>query len=144
MKILIFGHDDKKQLFLQNDEYELTYMDIRVDDVEAVITLIETTRPDRVVNINVDCFHDDLDLELNIRNNLYGPLTIANACASHGIHFSHVNGNSEHASQSIVQGFTNKLLKQMCESAQILLVNTSCNQEDIASLIINGECGLVL
>lgn len=123
-------------------EVDIPPENIRADDELAVRAYIGITEPDRVVCVlgrthgpgcgTIDYIEDKLPL--NIRDNLFAPLTLALACKERNIHFSYLgtgcifeydehNGkttfteedmpNFQGSGYSIVKGFTDRIMRQL-------------------------------
>ena len=128
---------------------------VRADDAAGVRELLDAVKPDRVVSVigrtrgpanasrgvasgTID-YLEDVEKEhgklvMNLRDNLYGPMTLALACAERGIHFTYLGtgcifeylegapeapGFDEDAdpnffgsAYSVVKGFTDRLMRQ--------------------------------
>jgi len=144
MKFLIYGHAGwigKQFISLINKEYEVSLGEARVDDEKKLELEILKISPDRIISLTgrthgegiqtIDYLEKPGKLVDNVRDNLYGPLTIAIICKKLNIHFTYLgtgcifsdegditNFNEDDkpnffgSSYSIVKGFTDRLMKQ--------------------------------
>ena len=161
MKVLLFGHNGwiGGQLAPILSSVGLDVIDAgntRADDEHAVAELLDSTKPDRVVSVigrtrgpgigTID-FLEDAEKEhdklvLNIRDNLFGPMTLAIACSSRKIHFTYLGtgciftspkpeedrGFTEEDSPnffgsaySVVKGYTDRLMRQLHDNENGIL-----------------------
>lgn len=125
--------------------------DVRADDVASVHAFLKTTKPSRVVSLigrthgpncpTIDYLEDEPKshekLHLNLRDNLFSPITLALACMKYGIHFSYLgtgcifdtnpfdlsktfsetdDPNFFGSAYSTVKGFTDRIMRQFDEN----------------------------
>ena len=146
MRVAVFGHRGwiGGQLIQHLQEAGLTVLrpDVRADDADAVREYLAEARPDRVVSVlgrthgpgcgTIDYLEDaegEHDkLRLNLRDNLFAPMTLALACVFQGVHFSYLgtgcifegdDGFTEDddpnffgSAYSVVKGYTDRLFRQ--------------------------------
>lgn len=154
MKILVFGArgwiGSQMTPLLAAAGFEVVEASARADDEVAVAALLDAERPDRVLSVigrtrggdvgTIDFLEDEAKchdkLVLNLRDNLYGPLTLALACRARGVHFSYLGtgcifsyakegqGEAEAfdeasdpnffgSAYSVVKGYTDRLMRQV-------------------------------
>lgn len=152
MKIVVFGArgwiGSQMTPLLAASGFDVRETSVRADDEAAVAELLDAENPDRVLSVigrtrgdgvgTIDFLEDEAKchdkLVLNMRDNLYGPLTLALACRSRGIHFSYLgtgcifsssspgatnefgeesNPNFFGSAYSVVKGFTDRLMRQL-------------------------------
>ena len=123
--------------------------DIRADDVYSVRTFLDTVKPSRVVSLigrthgpecpTIDYLEDEAKshekLKLNLRDNLFSPVTLALACIKHDIHFSYLgtgcifddippstkrfkeddDPNFFGSAYSVVKGYTDRIMRQLAD-----------------------------
>lgn len=148
MKVCLFGAKGwiGSQLIplFQKQGFELIMPpdNLRADDEAAVRAYLGITEPDRVVSVlgrthgpgcgTIDYIEDKI--ALNIRDNLFAPMTLALACKERAIHFSYLGtgcifeydeANSKMtfteedmpnffgSGYSIVKGYTDRLMRQL-------------------------------
>ena len=119
---------------------------VRADDETGVDALLETERPDRVVSLigrthgpgfsTIDFLEQPGKLVDNVRDNLYAPCILANACATRGIHYTYLGTgcifsydddataftedaapNFFGSSYSVVKGFTDRMMHRLYPDA---------------------------
>lgn len=150
MKIIVFGHRGwiGKQIIklLEDKNFTVINPDIRADNEVAVEELLDKEMPDRVLCCigrtrgpgcnTIDYLEDENKshdkLTLNMRDNMYAPITLALACRSRKIHYCYVgtgciftyDDNQQKFSEgddpnffgsgySVVKGFTDRLMRQL-------------------------------
>lgn len=151
MRVAIFGHkgwigQQVTHVLREDNRFELIDMpdDLRADDSAGVRAFLDKDRPDRVVSVlgrthgpgssTIDYLEGGRDkLVLNLRDNLYAPLTLALACQERGIHFAYLgtgcifeyddrhplgftecdDPNFFGSSYSVVKGFTDRIFRQL-------------------------------
>ena len=124
---------------------------VRADDADAVAALLDSVRPHRVVSVigrtrgdgvcTIDYLEDEPKshdkLVVNLRDNLFAPMTLALACAKRDVHFTYLGtgcifsrgedgadrdgeGFSEGdapnffgSAYSVVKGYTDRLMQQL-------------------------------
>lgn len=143
MKWLIFGYKgwigQQVIKLLEKDEHTVITSDVRADDEKNVEKLVTEVLPDRVVSLigrthgigysTIDYLEQKGKLVENVRDNLYGPLSLAFVCKKYNIHYTYLgtgcifsgydqeyteNSNPDYygSSYSVVKGFTDRLMKQ--------------------------------
>lgn len=157
MKIIIFGAQGwiGQQLvpFLEcnksSNNITIIPTSVRADDIVQVAQLLDEIKPDRVVSVigrtrgpgcsTIDYLEDAPKchdkLALNMRDNLFAPLSLALACQERDIHFTYLgtgciftyddemcfnskfdeqsNPNFFGSSYSVVKGYTDRLMRQL-------------------------------
>ena len=151
MNILLFGErgwiGSQVRPILVERGFNVIHSELnRADSVESVEKLLDATKPDRVFSLigrtrgqgqsTIDFLEDEPrkhnKMVLNIRDNLYAPLTLALACHARGIHFTYMgtgciftydgdtvefteddDPNFFGSSYSVVKGFTDRLMRQL-------------------------------
>jgi len=144
MKFLIYGHQGwigGQVVSLIKHGYEVILGEARIDDEKNVETEILKHHPDRIISLTgrthgegintIDYLEKPGKLVDNVRDNLYGPLTLAILGKKYNIHVTYLGtgciftDNEENtdftedakpnffgSSYSIVKGFTDRLMKQ--------------------------------
>jgi dTDP-glucose 4,6-dehydratase len=144
MKFLVYGHQGwigGQVVSLIKNGYEVILGDSRVDDEKALETEILKHHPDRIISLTgrthgegintIDYLEKPGKLVDNVRDNLYGPLSLAIICKKFNIHLTYLGTgciftddeentdftedakpNFFGSSYSIVKGFTDRLMKQ--------------------------------
>lgn len=155
MKIAIFGANgwigQQIQLLLQ-EPWQVIVPTIRADDATAVAKFLDGEKPDRVLSVigrtrgpgysTIDYLEDEPKshdkLVLNMRDNLYAPLTLALACTSRNIHYTYLgtgcifsytdlkstfdeddDPNFFGSGYSVVKGYTDRLMRQLPQVLQV-------------------------
>jgi len=145
MKFLIYGHKGwigRQVVALIKHGYEVNLGDARADDEKAVETEILKIMPDRIICLigrthgegiqTIDYLEKPGKLVENLKDNLYGPLTLALICKKLNIHLTYLgtgcifsDGENETnfteeskpnffgSSYSIVKGYTDRIMKQL-------------------------------
>jgi len=145
MKFLIYGHKGwigRQVVALIKHGYEVNLGDARADDEKAVETEILKVMPDRIICLigrthgegiqTIDYLEKPGKLVENLKDNLYGPLTLALICKKLNIHLTYLgtgcifsDGENETnfteeskpnffgSSYSIVKGYTDRIMKQL-------------------------------
>lgn len=153
MKIIVFGHQgwigEQIIAVLKAQEFEVITPMERADDVDAINALLTKESPDRVLSClgrtrgpgcdTIDFLEDvpksHEKLKLNMRDNLFAPITLALACKTRGIHFTYLgtgciftytdiektdekftetsNPNFFGSGYSVVKGYTDRLMRQL-------------------------------
>lgn len=150
MKILFFGKNGwiGSQFYelIKNKNHEIIISDIRVDNTYKLIELLDSVKPDRVIsfigrthgeNINtIDYLEQPGKLQENIKDNLYGPLSLGILCNKRNIHYTYLgtgcifsldnpelykfkeedDPNFFGSSYSIVKGFSDRFMKLISET----------------------------
>jgi dTDP-glucose 4,6-dehydratase len=140
MKVLIYGGRGwiGKQFIdiLQKNNHEVILSNVRVNNYEKVSEDLKINKPDIVLSClgrtygpgfnTIDYLEQPGNLQINLNDNLFAPVTIANACITHNIYFVYLGTgcifNSDTkmytedsepdffgSSYSLVKGFTDKL-----------------------------------
>jgi dTDP-4-dehydrorhamnose reductase len=144
MKWLVFGNkgwigQQVIKLLEDNKNNIIITTDIRADDEDNVEKLILDFKPDRIISLigrthgqgytTIDYLEQKDKLVENIRDNLYGPLSLALLCKKYNIHYTYLgtgcifNGYEQEykeynnpdffgSSYSVVKGYTDKIMKQ--------------------------------
>lgn len=144
MKWLVFGNkgwigQQVIKLLEENIKNNIITTDIRADDEDNVEKLILDFKPDRIISLigrthgqgytTIDYLEQKDKLVENIRDNLYGPLTLALLCNKYNIHYTYLgtgcifngyeqeyneNNNPDFfgSSYSVVKGYTDRIMKQ--------------------------------
>ena len=151
MRVALFGHrgwigQQLVTLLAARSDLQVVLppVDVRADDASAVRLFLDQASPHRVVSVlgrtsgpgcsTIDYLEGGRDkLVLNMRDNMYAPMTLALACLERGIHFAYLGTgcifeyDSTHptgftelddpnffgSSYSVVKGFTDRLFRQM-------------------------------
>jgi len=145
MKFLIYGHKGwigRQVVALIKHGYEVNLGDARADDEKAVETEILKVMPDRIICLigrthgegiqTIDYLEKPGKLVENLKDNLYGPLTLALICKKLNIHLTYLGtgcifSDSENetnfteeskpnffgSAYSVVKGFTDRIMKQL-------------------------------
>lgn len=149
MKWLVYGHDGwighQITKLLSKKHQHIFYGRSRIDHESEVEEEIIETKPDRIICVagrthgpgfsSIDYLEQPHTLKINIRDNLYGPVVLANLCRKYGIHFTYLgtgcifNYDDTHtvenevgylekdrpnffgSNYSIVKGFTDRIMK---------------------------------
>ena len=151
MKWLVFGHrgwigKQVVELLKENKENEVILSDNRLENRHRIEFELISLKPDRVISLTgrthgpgfgtIDYLEQPGKLMDNVRDNLYGPVSMALLCQEHGIHYTYLgtgcifNYNEDHplnsdkgysesdepnfygSSYSTVKGFTDRLMHQ--------------------------------
>jgi dTDP-4-dehydrorhamnose reductase len=144
MKWLVFGNkgwigQQVIKLLEDNKNNIIITTDIRANDEDNVEKLILDFKPDRIISLigrthgqgytTIDYLEQKDKLVENIRDNLYGPLSLALLCKKYNIHYTYLgtgcifNGYEQEykeynnpdffgSSYSVVKGYTDKIMKQ--------------------------------
>lgn len=145
MKWLVFGskgwigNQVLDALRARDEDQVVEAAEVRADDEEGVMELLKKTQPDRVISLigrthgpgfsTIDYLEQKGKLVENVRDNLYGPLVLAMACQTAGVHLTYLGTgciftyddrqggftetdkpNFFGSSYSIVKGFTDRLM----------------------------------
>jgi len=145
MKFLIYGHKGwigRQVVALIKHGYEVNLGDARADDEKAVETEILKVMPDRIICLigrthgegiqTIDYLEKPGKLVENLKDNLYGPLTLALICKKLNIHLTYLGtgcifSDSENetnfteeskpnffgSAYSVVKGYTDRIMKQL-------------------------------
>ena len=164
MKILFYGYNGwiGNQLYnllkkeIKNKNYNLIIGKCRLEDYNNLLNEIENIEPDRIITTTGRTYGDDINsidyledkLDINVRDNLYGPLNLQKICEKLNIHltyfgtgciYSNDNNNYEYteedkpnffgSSYSIIKGFTNDYL-QNCKNILHIRIRMPINSEN--------------
>ena len=144
MKVIVFGAKgwigSQFVPILKKEKHIVIETDVRADNEVEVAKLLDIHQPTHVVSFigrthgegytTIDYLELPGKLELNVRDNLYGPITLALLCSTRGIHYTYLgtgcifladdptkSSYKEDAlpdffgsSYSVVKGFTDRLM----------------------------------
>jgi dTDP-glucose 4,6-dehydratase len=154
IKLLVYGHKGWiggqfiKHCMLNTDTVYIILGDARLDNIPELVNEIDEHQPDSVVCFTgrthgkigdkvystIDYLEQEGKLVENVRDNLFAPISVANACRERKVHFAYLGtgcifsydgqgpGDSFHENSlpnftgsgySTVKGFTDRLMHQM-------------------------------
>ena len=159
IKIAIFGArgwigQQIVQEIVSKSELQIIVPTIRADHVADLHAFLDAEKPDRVLSVigrtrgpgipTIDYLEDTEPkshekLTLNLRDNLFAPLTLALACSARGIHFTYLgtgciftyqdpdqtifseedDPNFFGSGYSVVKGYTDRLMRQLPDVLQL-------------------------
>jgi dTDP-4-dehydrorhamnose reductase len=144
--------------------------DIRADDVPGVKSLLEKTNPTHVISFigrthgegcnTIDYLESNDKLQINLRDNLFAPVSLAMLCTQRDIHFTYIgtgcifdrNDPCEHvytededpdffgSNYSIVKGYTDRIMHLLPTSIlnvriRMPITNEDCPRNFISKII---------